>query len=274
MCSKFRLAISNISLPSFNHEKELHELSQLGFMGLEVAPSKVWSDCSSVSFADVESYRRQVQNAGLCVVGLHSLFYDMPNINIFSTQDSKKAALRHLIFLSNICSDLGGETLVFGSPKARNKGRLSLEEADRFAVLFFQELCTEVASDKTIFCFEPLRRFETDYMHSALHALRLVHLVNLPGFQIQIDAKSLVDLNELTPLVFNQIKSYLCHIHINEPDLGILQTDGAVDHQTLAGLLNAIGYKGFVSLEQRMMPMPTPLDSIRMSSSVLSRYYQ
>ena len=70
-----KFSISNIALPEYQHFSELMSLRELGFEGLEVAPSRVWRDTlNDASNRSVDQYRREVEAAGLKVVGLHSLF--------------------------------------------------------------------------------------------------------------------------------------------------------------------------------------------------------
>ena len=58
-------AISNIALPAYKHEDELRRLRDIGFSGLEVATSRVWLESDKLTFPQVESYRHQVEQAGL-----------------------------------------------------------------------------------------------------------------------------------------------------------------------------------------------------------------
>ncbi len=77
------LAVSNIALPAYDHEAELGRLRELGIEGLEVAPSRVWPDTwRGLKPADVAAYRRAVTDAGLRVVGLHSLLFDHPDMGL------------------------------------------------------------------------------------------------------------------------------------------------------------------------------------------------
>ena len=73
-----KIAVSNIALPSYNHINELYDLREMGFRGLEVAPSKVWNKVNDVTPKQVSNYRKQVENSGLKVIGIHSLFLQIP----------------------------------------------------------------------------------------------------------------------------------------------------------------------------------------------------
>lgn len=72
-----KFAVSNIALPAYNHRIELSQLASLGLSGLEVAPSRIWQETwLGLSASEVSGYRREVEQAGLSVVGLHSLLFD------------------------------------------------------------------------------------------------------------------------------------------------------------------------------------------------------
>ena len=87
----------------------------MGLTGLEVAPSRVWEDSwLGLSPNVAEIYRSEVEQVGLTVVGLHSLFYDQPQLGLFRFGDNRVRTLDFLEHLSKLCRDLGGTTLIYG----------------------------------------------------------------------------------------------------------------------------------------------------------------
>ena len=269
-----KLAISNIAFPSYDHRYELRHLRKIGFDGLEVAPSKVWEDTWGVTPSQVKSYRRQIEKAGLKVVGLHSLFFDQPGLGLFRGVEVRKKTIKFLVHLSKICSDLGGRSLVFGSPKARQRKDLSVFAADVETISFFSELSEAIETHETFFVIEALSRNETDYIHSALHALEITKKVDRKELQCHLDAKAIVDSGEMNIDVFQKIGTMLSHFHANDPQLGILGESNKVDHALLGKLLKAIDYKGYVTAEQRLLNPNDPIKPIRKSYSVLKRCYK
>ncbi len=266
-------SISNIALPSFNHDDHLSMLKDIGFQGLEVAPSKVWEDTANVTFSKVASYRRQVEQAGLKVVGLHSLFFDQPGMGLFRGAVVRKKTLGFLVHLSQICVDLGGKILVFGSPGARKRNDLPVKAADDEAVSFFSELSDAVESHGTCFVIEALSKNESDYINSASHAMKITKRVDRKALKSHLDAKAVVDAGEATIDLFRNVSRDLVHFHANDPGVGILGETGRVDHVLLGKLLGEIGYGGYVSLEQRMVDPEDPMKPIKMSYSVLEKCY-
>lgn len=269
-----KLATSNIALPAFAHTDALGRLPEMGFAGLEVAPSRVWRDTwHGLRRASVDAYRKAVETAGLTVIGLHSLFFDHPELGMFRDDEIRRRTLDYLVHLSGLCRDLGGRTLIYGSRTARTRGALAPAAAHAKAVDFMGELCRRTDGHGTCFCFEPLEKEVADYINSAYESLAVANDVDSPGFGVQLDAKALVANSEAVPETFAAVRGRLVHFHANEPGLGVLGGTGKVDHAAMGDCLRGIGYTGFVSIEQRMADGADPLDDVRAGARLLARCY-
>ena len=266
------LAVSNIALPAYDHEAELGRLRELGIEGLEVAPSRVWPDTwCGLKPADVAAYRRAVTDAGLRVVGLHSLLFDHPDMGLFRDAESRVRTLDFLVHLSGLCRDMGGRTLIYGS--GRHRGDLPFDAAYAEAVDFCGTLCHRIADHGTSFCFEPLGPEDSDFINSAFDALNVVEAVNHPALCVQLDAKALVANREAVVATFRAVAPRLVHFHANDPGLAVLGSTGQVDHRAMGRMLGEIGYDGFVSIEQRMINRDDPLSDVARSAEVLRACY-
>jgi sugar phosphate isomerase/epimerase len=266
-------SISNIALPSYSHDSELPALAEMGFEGLEVAPSRVWEDTVNLSFFEVDKYRSKVESAGLKILGLHSLFFDQPKLGLFRGLEVRAKTIDFLSHLSKVCSDLGGKTLVYGSPQARKRNDLSIKEADEEAISFFKELSKAIESHGTCFVIEALGENETDYINSARHALKISKAVNRDELKNHLDAKAVVDAKEAEIGFFRELAPTLVHYHANDPGLGVLGETFKVDHHLLGKLLRDIDYQGYVSIEQRMLDGQDPLHAIGLSYFILNSCY-
>jgi sugar phosphate isomerase/epimerase len=267
-----KFAVSNIALAVYDHADDFGPLADIGLSGLEVAPSRVWRDTwAGLTGGAVADYHRAIEAAGLSVVGLHSLFFDHPELGLFKDQAARAASLDFLEHLSGVCRDLGGRTLIYGG--GRNRGTLSAGDARTEAIDFFGELSKRMEAHGTCFCFEPLGPADSDFINSAFESLDIVNEVASPTLAVQLDAKALVENDEAEADTFRAVAGKLVHFHANEPGLGILGSSGTVDHAALGAMLRDIGYGGFVSIEQRMIDAGDPLAAIRQSAQHLKECY-
>ncbi|MBF0095337.1 MAG: sugar phosphate isomerase/epimerase [Alphaproteobacteria bacterium] len=268
-----KLAASNIGLPPFDHAALLPELAGLGLEGLEVAPSRVWRDTGDgLGPAQVEAYRRSVERAGLRVVGLHSLFFDRPELGLFKPEQRERT-LDFLVHLSGVCRDLGGRTLIYGGGRRRDS--LPLADARSECLAFLAELLPRIERHGTVLCFEPLGPKDTDFLNTAAECLAFAETVRHPAFGLQLDAKALADNGESGPAPFAEAAASgrLAHFHANDPGLVVVGSTGTVDHAALGRHLRAVAYDGWVSIEQRMLSETDPLADLSRSAETLRRCY-
>lgn len=264
------LALSNIALPPRDHAALFPAVAALGVAGIEVAPSRVWPGAGpSVGSAQVAVYRRAVQDAGMTIVGLHSLFFDRPDLGLFKPE-ARAATLDFLVDLSALCRDLGGRTLIWGG--GRKRGAITQKDAVAESLRFLAELCPRIEDHGTCLCFEPLGPKDSDFVNSAFEAINIATTLSHPAFAVQLDAKALFENGEDNFATFVAAKSRLTHFHANQPGLGRLD-QGPVDHRKMGEFLRQIGYDGFVSIEQRLLNQSDPMSDLRRSVAVLKECY-
>jgi sugar phosphate isomerase/epimerase len=267
-----KFAVSNIALPAYNHRIELSQLASLGLSGLEVAPSRIWQETwLGLSASEVSGYRREVEQAGLSVVGLHSLLFDQPELGLFQDTRTTKRTLDFFTHLSGVCRDLGGKTLIWGG--GRHRGDVPENDAYDEAISFMGELTHRIESHGTCFCFEPLGPADSDFINSVYDSIKIVEAVNHPALKVQLDAKALAENGEVKEAVFCDAAPYITHFHANEPGLGVIGSTGKVPHDQIASFLYKINYSGFVSIEQRMLDAGRALKDIEASYLFLDTSY-
>ncbi|PPR65435.1 MAG: D-tagatose 3-epimerase [Alphaproteobacteria bacterium MarineAlpha3_Bin7] len=266
-----KISVSNIALQAYDQEADLGSLSPLGVSGVEIAPSRVWNNTwEKLNPTDVEHYRGLVEKADLEVVGLHSLFFDHPELGLFKA-DKALETLDYLTHLSKVCRDLGGTTLIYGGGRWRNG--LPIERANEEVLTFLDKLLPKIETHGTIFCFEPLSKNDSDFINSAKTSIDLVESFNHPSFRVQLDAKALLHSKELNLETFIRASKYLVHFHANEPDLGILGSSGKIDHYKIGKMLKLLGYSSYVSLEQKMISSKDRIGPIKRSLQFIKDSY-
>ena len=267
-----KLSISNIALPPYAHDQYFGQLKELGFEGLEVAPSRVWQDTwKGLSGRDVSAYRKAVEESGLEVVGLHSLLFDQRHLGLFMGEDIRTQTLDFFTHLSTVCRDIGGRTLIWGGGRFRRE--TSYADAMDETIDFFGTLADRIAGHGTCFCLEPLGPHDTDFIHSARESLAVVEAVNSSSMAVQLDAKALVENDEAGCDVFSAIQHKLVHFHANEPGLVALGETGTIDNELFGQCLRKIGYDGFVTAEQIMAKNDDGIGAIAQAAKVLKDCY-
>jgi sugar phosphate isomerase/epimerase len=195
-----------------------------------------------------------VESFGLRVVALQSLLFQRPELTLFGTAEARAKTANRLRMLCDAASEIGATVLVFGSPKNRQRGLLSLEAADEIAVPFFGALGDHAHSRGVSLCIEPLpTSLGCDYIHTAEDGARLARKVGSQGFALHLDASAL-HANRETPehAVAGSI-DVLRHFHISET--GYVEPGASgVDHSGMAAALRAHGYAGAVSIEMTSVP--------------------
>ena len=252
-----KFAASNIALPAYDHASELRQMRQLGLEGIEIAPSRIWRETwKDLSFDAVTLYRKQIEVAGLKTVGLHSLFFDHPELGLFCSDEHHFETLDFMVHLSMVCRDLGGKTLIYGGGRKRGI-----------------TLCGRTEEHGTCYCFEPLGFKKTDFINTVSDSLRIVKSVSSPALRVQLDAAALADNNEIVEQTFLDARPYLVHVHANEPNFEILGSSGKVDHAAIGSFLRSINYEGYVSIEQKMIGENNPSRALAKSVAVLTQFY-
>jgi len=149
----------------------------------------------------------------------------------------------------DLCADIGGRKLVFGSPQQRNvlDGQ-TYDQVWQHAVRVFRELAEHAQEREVHLCIEPLGRTETDFVCTAAEARRLVDDVDRPAFRMMLDVKAMAEDEQPMPDIVRASAGYMAHFHANDANLqgpGFGETDFA----PIADALRSIGYDDYVSVE-------------------------
>ena len=104
---------------------ELQESARLaaahGYTGLEIAPFTLSDDITSISESQAKDLGNQVRDQGLDVVGLHWLLAKTEGFHLTHPDDAiRTATLDYTRRLADLCHQLGGNIMVWGSPQQRS----------------------------------------------------------------------------------------------------------------------------------------------------------
>jgi sugar phosphate isomerase/epimerase len=246
-----KLAVSNIAWYNGYINEFTQFIADLGCSGIELAPSMVWSDPTKSSRKERAELRNSLIDTELDLTGFQALFFNRQDLILFGDEKRRNAMLIFLTELMDLCNDLEGEVLVFGSPRNRNMGKLPKEKALPIALDFFREIGKQAEERNVFVCIEPLGRRETDFINTVAEAQQFIEEVGNPnGLGLHIDIKELIEENEINELYLEDSFTHAKHIHISENDLVCPGSTG-FDHTIISKRIKASGYSRFGSIEMR-----------------------
>jgi sugar phosphate isomerase/epimerase len=245
-----RFAICNELFEGWPFEKVCRYVKSVGYGGLEVAPFTLAPLITDVSPAQLAELRKTASDAGVTIIGLHWLLARTEGFYLTSPDAAVRArTAEYLIALANAAAELGGDLMVFGSPKQRSLlPGVTGDRAFAYAVDTFKRAMPGIADRGIRLCMEPLAPTETDFINTCAEGARLMDAVDHPNFVLHLDVKAMS--SERVPIT-DLIRQYVPrtgHFHANDPNMkgpGF----GEVDFTPIFGALQEAGYAGWVSVE-------------------------
>ncbi len=245
-----RFAICNEIFQGWPHEDVIGYCARLGYSGIEIAPFTLGKTVNDFSAAQRRGLRDSAQRAGIALCGLHwllakteGLYLNHPDEQIRSRTD------QYLCDLVDCCADLGGKTLVLGSPQQRNVlPGVTPEQALELAEKTLQAAVRRAEELNVVICFEPLSPAETNFINTAAEAIDFANRFSSAAMKIILDVKAMCSETAPIPRIIHDSWPHFAHFHANDKNLkgpGF----GEVDFVPIAAALQEVAYDGFVSVE-------------------------
>jgi sugar phosphate isomerase/epimerase len=245
-----RFAICNELFEGWSFDEVCRYAKSVGYDGVELAPFTLAPLITDVDRAARIALRQQASDAGMAIIGLHWLLAKTEGFYLTSPDAAVRARTAdYLVELARAARDLGGDLLVFGSPKQRSLlPAVTWDQAFDFATETFRRAMPGVADEGVRICMEPLAPVETDFINTCAEGVRLIEAVGHPNFVLHQDVKAMS--SESTPVVdlIHRYAKLTGHFHANDPNMrgpGF----GDTDFVPIFRALEESGYKGWVSVE-------------------------
>ncbi len=224
--------------------------AEAGYDGVEVAPFTLAESVEDIGAEGREQIAEQAMEAELEVIGLHWLLVKPEGLHLNSPDpEVRQRTVDYLRAEIDFCADIGGRKMIVGSPKQRNVPHgQSYPEVWKRSVEVFRDLAGHAGERDVMLCIEPLGPDETNFVHTAAQARRLVEDVDHPHFRMMLDVKAMSRDEPPIPEIIRESADYLQHFHANDANLqgpGF----GETDFMPIAAALKEIGYDGYVSVE-------------------------
>lgn len=249
----FKYSICNESMAELRWAEQCQIISDAGYQGVEIAAfTLVKEGVGEISPSKRKEMVSTMKSAGIECAGLHWLLAPPPKGLHFTTPDDaiRRKSIAYFNELIDFCGDLGGEVMIFGSPKQRNTQGISVDQAKKY----FAEGLTEVAGHAQQrgikILIEPLGHRNTDVVNTLAEALELARQVDHPAIQIMFDFNNTVDETEPFDVLLRKYFQHIHHVHVQEQGGKHLGTGNAVnDYIKAFQVLKDLRYDGWVSLE-------------------------
>jgi len=239
-----KFSISNIGWTAEDDERVYGLMSEHGFTGLEIAPTRIFSENPYDDLGKVKEWAEELKSTeGFEVSSMQSIWFGRTE-KIFGGEEERSALISYTKKAIDFAEAIGCNNLVFGCPRNRSIP----DDGDvETAVRFFRELGDYAYEHHTVVAMEanpPI--YNTNFINTTESAIELIERVDSKGFLLNLDVGTMVE-NEESLNVLKDKGQLINHVHISEPGLKPIQRRNI--HKQLAGCLHDIGYGGFVSIE-------------------------
>jgi sugar phosphate isomerase/epimerase len=245
-----KFAFCNETYEDTPFDETCRDIKAAGYDGVEVAPFTLAPDPTTLTEADAERTGRIAREAGLEVVGLHWLLLQPQGLHLVTDDEAVRRRTtdfaRHLV---RLCHAMGGNVMVWGSPKQRwiadDQPR---ERAWKNAVDVLRNVCELAGEMDVTIALEPLSTKEANLLTSAAETVQMIEEIDHPAARLHLDVKAMCAEDKPIEQVIRDNSKYLAHFHANDSNLrgpGY----GETDYQPIADALHDIGYDGYVSVE-------------------------
>jgi sugar phosphate isomerase/epimerase len=245
-----RYAICNETFEGWDHARVCATAACLGYTGLEVAPFTLAPRITDVTAERRRTLRRQAEDAGIPILGLHWLLAKTEGFVLTSPDEAvRRRTADYLGELARCCRDLGGGLMVFGSPQQRRvaSGHTRDQAAD-FALDTFRRATPAIADAGVKVCLEPLAPPDADFLTTCAETCDLLDRIDHASFVLHLDVRAMSSEAESVPALIRKHIGRTGHFHANDPNLrgpGF----GDTDFRPIFRALTESRYTGWVSVE-------------------------
>lgn len=246
-----KYAICHELFVDWTWENQCEFIAKTGYTGIEVAPFMLGARPCELSQAERTQLRDTAARHGTEIIGIHWMLAKTTGYYLTSPDPAiRQKTADYLKQLGDLCADLGGQVMVFGSPAQRNlQPGMTWEQAFDAAVEVFSQCADHWGERGVTLCLEPLTPKETNFINTCAEAMAIMHAVNHPALQLHQDVKAMLG-GEQTPIpdLIDRFKHRTRHFHVNDTNL-LGPGMGETPYEPIFRALRDSHYDGWVSVE-------------------------
>jgi D-psicose/D-tagatose/L-ribulose 3-epimerase len=217
----FRYAFCNESMQGMKWAEQCEQVARSGYQGIEIAPfSLIKESVVELSPGIRRDLVRTMENAGIECAGLHWLLSPPPPGLHVTTPDReiRKRSWAYVDLLIDLCGDLGGPLMVFGSPKGRSAAGISVDEARKYLAEGLAGVADHAQARGVKILLESLDRNQTDVVNTLAEAAGITQEIHHPAIQTMFDFHNTLDEQEPFPDLIEKYYPFIHHVHVQEMD--------------------------------------------------------
>ncbi|ELB2793011.1 sugar phosphate isomerase/epimerase family protein [Aeromonas hydrophila] len=255
-----KLCASNIAWEKGDDENVYDVLNELGFHGLEIAPTR-WVPENPYDTDNRTYCRNKAEDIedrwGLHLASMQSIWYGRTE-NIFGNEDERQSIYAYMCKAIDFAKYIHCPHIVFGCPKNRNViSENSLINGIELIIAF-----AEYAKKNGVVIgleANPVI-YGTNFVNTNADAASLVREVNLSSLRLNLDIGAFIYNKEKLDDI-RMILDVVSHIHISEPFLELIVR--REEHKSISDMLLDLDYQGYISLEMKKCSLPNLIDSVK-----------
>lgn len=255
-----KFSISNIAWKPADDLEVSNILKGTIFTGIEIAPSRYFANVESANCDSFKAISNMWMGWGFNITSMQSLLFNRPDLQLFGSAESRKNLAKFLLNLRDIAAVMGVGPMVFGSPKNRLKGNLTLSEATNIAREFFQELASCWPDQGPYLVLEANPEiYGCDFITRSNQALEFIDSVESLSLQWHLDLACAKLSGEDVATIISSAPKLPSHIHLSEKNLGPLLHSNRAQYEEFLAALQSRSYGNIVTLEMKETDSLTPL---------------
>lgn len=225
------LSISNIAWTSDYDVQMYAFLKEIGYNGLEIAPTRLFIDHPYTHIEEAKEYAEQLRDKyELVIPSMQSIWYGRQE-KIFGDEKDRKTLIEYTRKACEFANAIGCKNLVFGNP--RNRETTNLLKDYPIAIDFFHTLGEIALENNTIVAIEPNPTiYNTHFVNFTNQAVELADRANSRGIKVNFDLGAAIENNEDVNDIY-KIGEYVNHLHISEPFLNPISRQHEELHRVL-----------------------------------------
>ena len=245
-----KFAICNEIFQNWKLEDAMTYAARAGYDAIEIAPFTITKYVTEISPAQRAGIRESAARAGIAISGIHWVLVQAEGMYLNHPEaPARQRTAKYFCDLVEFCADLGGRSIIVGSPKQRNvMDGVSAQQAWDWATDTFRDAVKRAEDRAVTICFEPLAPVETNFINTAADAIRFTQQLGSKNFKIILDVKAMCSEVKPIPQIIRESWPNFAYFHANDANLkgpGF----GDVDFKPIAAALKEVGYDGVVSVE-------------------------